>query len=99
MKKPKNTLKEYIVSIIKEFSDDDKIIRYWALYAHFIEKGFGKIESQRALNQLYDTLYNNPKRSEDEKGAIEYFYNFRKRELGLPYEKEKLVGKKQKIEL
>lgn len=87
-------LKEYIVTTIKEFIDDDDIIRYWALFAHFIEKGFGKLESRRALDQLFDVLYNDPKRRKDEKGAIEYFYNFRKRQLGFPYDENILANTK-----
>ena len=90
-------LKEYIVSSIKEFLDDDEIIRYWALFAHFIEKGFGKLESRRALDQLFDTLYNDNNRREDERGAIKYFYNYRKRQLGLPHDKEVLVRPGKKI--
>ena len=90
-------LKEYITNSIKEFLDDDEIIRYWALFAHFIEKGFGKLESRRALDQLFDTLYNDPKRREDEKGAIKYFYNYRKRQLGLPHDKEVLVRQGIKV--
>ena len=90
-------LKEYITNSIKEFLDDDEIIRYWALFAHFIEKGFGKLESRRALDQLFDVLYNDPKRRDDEKRAIKYFYNYRKRQLGLPHDKEILVRQGIKV--
>ena len=90
-------LKEYIINSIKEFLDDDEIVRYWALFAHFIEKGFGKLESKRALDQLFDALYNDPKRRDDERGAIKYFYNYRKRQLGLPHDKEVLVRQGIKV--
>ena len=76
---------------LKEIFDNPDKIRTWALYAtSVLERGFGLKNTKEELDNLYLKLM--PKVvGDDQKYAINYFYNYRKMELDMPYDK-KYIG-------
>ena len=56
-------------------------IKYWAIFAHFYEKGFSKLSDKAQLKKLHHKLKRQPR--QDQRKAVDYFYNYRKSELGI----------------
>ncbi len=67
-------------------------IKSWALFSDSIlEKVYQKVTKEEDLDYLWNEL-SRKAISDDQQFAIDYFYNYRKMELGLDYNKE-LIGK------
>ena len=67
---------------------DDPKIKSWALFATTVlERGFQKANNEEELKRVYKSFMDRAIR-DDEKYAVNYFYNYRKMELGLPYSKD-----------
>ena len=67
---------------------DDPKIKSWALFATTVlERGFQKANNEEELRRVYKSFMDRAIR-DDEKYAVNYFYNYRKMELGLPYSKD-----------
>ena len=89
-----NLIREHIKAIIKEFLDNDPEIKNWSIWAYELyTNSFGKAQDEADLEQLVRTLKNS---RQYPIASIEYFYEFRKKELGLPYD-NKLVTMGKKV--
>ena len=70
---------------------DQRKIKSWALFSDSIlEKVYQKVTKEDDLDYLWNQMSRKAV-SDDQQFAIDYFYNYRKMELGLPYNKE-LIG-------
>ena len=70
---------------------DQKKIKSWALFSDSIlEKIYQEIDDEHELDYKWNEL-SSQAISPDQQFAIDYFYNYRKRQLGLPHDKEVLV--------
>ena len=70
---------------------DQRKIKSWALFSDSIlEKVYQKVTKEEDLDYLWNEL-SRKAISDDQQFAIDYFYNYRKMELGLDYNKE-LIG-------
>tara|TARA_Y100000034_G_scaffold120139_1_gene162724 strand:+ start:1163 stop:2410 length:1248 start_codon:yes stop_codon:yes gene_type:complete len=71
---------------LKEIFDNPNKIRTWALYAtSVLERGFGLKNNKEELDNLYQKLISKVI-GDDQKYAVNYFYNYRKMELDMPYD-------------
>ena len=75
----------------EEENIDQRKIKSWALFSDSIlEKIYQKVTKEDDLDYLWNQMSRKAV-SDDQQFAIDYFYNYRKMELGLPYNKE-LIG-------
>ena len=71
---------------------DQRKIKSWALFSDSIlEKVYQKVTKEEDLDYLWNEM-SRKAISDDQQFAIDYFYNYRKMELGLDYNNE-LIGK------
>ncbi len=71
---------------------DQRKIKSWALFSDSIlEKVYQKVTKEEDLDYLWNEMSRKAV-SDDQQFAIDYFYNYRKMELGLDYNNE-LIGK------
>ena len=70
---------------------DQRKIKSWALFSDSIlEKVYQKVTKEEDLDYLWNEM-SRKAMSDDQQFAIDYFYNYRKMQLGLDYNKE-LIG-------
>ena len=91
-----NLIREHIKTVVREFLTNDPEIKNWSTWAYELyDNSFKQANDEAELEQVLRTL----KASEKYPwSSIEYFYEFRKKELGLPYDKRLVTFGKDAVE-